>query len=223
MATRQHVSPIMEEYLEHIYRIEEHGATRTKNLAEMVGVSLGTVTNTVEALERQSLVTHEPYKGVKLTEAGRKIAVDVIRRHRLAERLLTDFLKIDWSRVHDQACGLEHAITDDLIKPLDKALGHPKTCPHGNPIPTMCGGILEEESQPLEALDEGEKSVVLKIVDERQDLLEYLMRINLVPGAHVEIDEKAPFDGPISVKIDGQRHPISRKIASLIYVKKRKG
>ena len=220
IATEQHVSPTIEEYLEHIYRLEEHGAARTKNLAEMVGVSLGTVTNTVEALEHQSLVTHEPYKGVKLTEAGRKIAVDVIRRHRLAERLLTDFLKIDWSRVHEQACGLEHAIMDDLIKPLDKALGHPKTCPHGNPIPTMCGGILEEELQPLEALDEGGKSVVSKIVDERQDLLEYLMSINLVPGAHIEVDEKAPFDGPITVKIDGQRHPISRKIASLIYVKK---
>ena len=223
MATRQHVSPIMEEYIEHIYRLEEHGAARTKNLAEMVGVSLGTVTNNIEALELQSIVTHEPYKGVKLTEAGRKIAVDVIRRHRLAERLLTDFLKIDWGKVHEQACGLEHAITDEFINPLDKALGHPQTCPHGNPIPTICGEILEEESQPLEALDEGEKSVVSKIVDERQDLLEYLMSINLVPGAHIEVDEKAPFDGPITVKIDGQRHPIGRKIAAIVWVKKRKG
>ena len=220
-ATEQHISPIIEEYLEHIFRLEkEHGAARTKDLAETVGVSLGTVTNTVEALELQNLVAHEPYKGVRLTESGRKIAIDVIRRHRLAERLLTDFLKIDWSRVHDQACRLEHAITDDLTKPLEKALDHPETCPHGNPIPTACGGILEGESQPLADLDEGEKSLVAKIVDENQDLLEYLTSINLVPGAHVEVVEKAPFDGPITVKMDGQRRPIGRNIASLVWVKK---
>ena len=223
MAIKQPVSPTIEEYLESIYRLEEeYGVARTKLLAEMVGVSLGTVTNTVDALECQKLVTHEPYKGVKLTEAGRKIAVDVIRRHRLSERLLTDFLNIDWSRVHDHACRLEHAITSDLTKPLEKALGHPETCPHGNPIPTMCGAILEEESQPLEDLDEGEKSVVAKVVDERQDLLEYLMTMNLVPGAHIEVVEKAPFNGPITVKIGGQKHPLSRKIASIVWVKKGK-
>jgi DtxR family Mn-dependent transcriptional regulator len=106
---------------------------------------------------------------------------------------------------------------------LDKALGHPKTCPHGNPIPTMFGRILEEETEPLEAVDERRKSVVVKIVDERQDLLEYLVSLNLVPGAHIEVDKKAPFDGPITLKVNGQRHPISRKIASLVYIRKESG
>jgi len=221
MTAKQQVSPATEEYLEHIYRLEkEHGAARTKHLARIVGVSLGTVTNTVDALENQNLVTHESYRGVKLTEAGRRIAIDVIRRHRLSERLLTDLLKIDWSRVHDHACRLEHAITDDLAEPLEDALGHPETCPHGNPIPTMRGRMPEERSQPLENLGEGEKGVVAKIVDEKQDLLEYLTTMKLVPGASIEVVEKAPFNGPIMVKIDGQKHALNGKIASTIWVKK---
>lgn len=215
------VSPTIEEYLEQIYRLEkEHGLARTKHIAEMVGVSLGTVSNTIEALEQHNLVTHEPYKGVKLTEDGLRIAIDVIRRHRLAERLLTDFLKVDWSRVHEHACGLEHAITDDLTKPLEKALGYPKTCPHGNPIPTMCGGILEEASQPLLERDKGETSIVVKIVKERQDILQYLLTMNLVPGVSIEVVEKEPFNGPITVNVNGRIHHISRDIASIVWVKK---
>ena len=138
MGSKQYVSSTIEEYLEQIYRLEkEYGVARTKLLAERVGVSLGTVTNTIKTLERQKFVTHESYKGVKLTKNGQRIALDVIRRHRLSECLLSNFLKIDWSRVHDYACKLEHAITG-LTKPLEKVLDHPKTCPHGNPIPTMC-------------------------------------------------------------------------------------
>jgi len=221
MAEQEGVSPTREEYLEQIYRLEkEHGVARTKQLAEVVGVSLGTVTNTIASLKRQKLVTHEPYKGVKLTAAGHKIAINVLRRHRLAERLLTDFLNMDWSTVHDHACRLEHSVTDDLTKPLEKALGHPTTCPHGNPIPTMCGGLLEEKSRSLLELDKGEKSVVVKIVKERRDLLKYLLTINLVPTAQIEIVEKAPFNGPITVKVNGQRQPISRNIASIVWVKK---
>ena len=221
MSNKLVVSPTTEEYLEQIYRLEkEHGLARTKHIGEMVGVSLGTVTNTIEALELQNLVTHEPYKGVKLTEAGLRIAIDVIRRHRLAECLLTDFLKVDWSMVHEHACGLEHAITDNLTKPLDKALGHPKTCPHGNPIPTMCGGVLEEESQPLLECDKGETSIVVKIVKERQDFLKYLLTMNLVPGVCIEVLEKAPFNGPLTINIDGETHSIGRNIASIVWVKR---
>lgn len=217
----RHVSATIEEYLERIYRLEEeHGTAKTKLLAEEVGVSFGTVTNTVDALEAQDLVIHKSYKGVRLTKAGRKIAIDVIRRHRLSERLLTDFLEMDWSKIHDPACRLEHVMVDDLTEPLEKALGHPKTCPHGNPIPTMCGRIREERSRPLEDLDEGEKGVLAKIVDERQDLLEYLMTVGLVPGAHIEVVEKVPFDGPITVKVNRQKHPLSRETASVVWVRK---
>lgn len=213
------VSPTVEEYLEQIYRLEaEHGVARTKQLAEVVGVSLGTVTNTIASLKRQKLVRHKPYKGVNLTEAGQKIALNVLRRHRLAERLLTDVLNMDWSTVHDHACRLEHSVTDDLTKPLEKALGHPTTCPHGNPIPTMCGGIQEAASRSLVELETGETGIVVKIVKERRDVLEYLMSISLVPTAQIEIVEKAPFNGPITVTVDGRRQPISRNIASIVWV-----
>jgi DtxR family Mn-dependent transcriptional regulator len=218
---RQVVSPTVEEYLEQIYRLEqEWGIARTGHLAEVVGVSRGTVTNTIDALTHQHLVTHEPYKGVKLTDAGLRIAVDVIRRHRLAERLLTDVLKLDWSSVHEYACRLEHVMTDGLTKPLEKALGHPTACPHGNPIPTACGGILEDASQPLGSLPEGGKGVVVKIVNEAQAILEYLLAIHLVPGTPIEVVEKAPLHGPITLLIDGHRCPISRALASIVWVTK---
>ena len=221
MYTVKTISSTMEEYLENIYRLEEeYDVARTKLLAEMVGVSMGTVTNTITSLEEQNLVTHEPYRGIRLTKDGRKIALDVIRRHRLSECLLADILKIDWSKVHDHSCNLEHAITSNLTKPLEKALGHPETCPHGNPIPTACGGIVEEPSQPIVDLDKGTKSVVVRITNEKQELLEYLMTLNLVPGSHIEIMEKAPFNGPITMKIGTEKHAISRKIASIVRVKK---
>jgi DtxR family Mn-dependent transcriptional regulator len=184
----------------------------------MVGVSLGTVTNTIESLERRDFVSHEPYRGVKLTETGRRIAIDVLRRHRLAERLLTDLLNIEWSKVHEYACQFEHAIPEDLTGSLEEALGYPKTCPHGNPIPTANGGISEEQAQPLTDLTEGAKGVLIKTVNEQQDLLNYLQTLNLVPGVSIEIVEKAPFNGPITIKIDGRRRAISPKIASNIWV-----
>jgi DtxR family Mn-dependent transcriptional regulator len=221
MYLKKPISSTMEEYLENIYRLEEEfGVAKTKLLAELVGVSLGTVTNTTTSLEEQDLVTHEPYKGIKLTETGRSIALDVIRRHRLSERLLTDILKIEWSKVHNHSCKLEHAITSELTKSLEKALGHPETCPHGNPIPTACGGIVEEESQPLVDLDKGTKSVVTRITHEKQELLEYLMTLHLVPGSHIEVLDIAPFNGPITLKIGEQEHAISRQMASIVWVKK---
>src|SRR3990170_7716439 len=102
------VSATVEEYLEAIYRLEESkGSAKTSELAQRMKVAVGTITNTVESMENQSLIVHEPYKGVKLTSKGRKMALDVLRRHRLSERLLTDVLQLDWSKAHDEACKLE--------------------------------------------------------------------------------------------------------------------
>jgi DtxR family Mn-dependent transcriptional regulator len=154
MNKEEKVSNQAEEYLEAICRLEDKiGYARTTHLSRELNVVPGSVTNTIENLERKGLVIHEPYKGVKLTDNGRRIASQILRRHRLAERLLTDFLQLDWTEVHDPACKLEHALSPEILKPLEKALGHPKTCPHGNPIPTNCGGILEEETVALADLD----------------------------------------------------------------------
>jgi DtxR family Mn-dependent transcriptional regulator len=221
MSVSEEVSAVIEEYLECIFKLQEKsGVARTNDIVKSLGVVPGTVTNTVEWLEKEGLATHKPYKGVKLTEKGRKIALQVIRRHRLSERLLTDILHMEWDKVHDAACKLEHGMTDEIIKPLEKTLGHPKTCPHGNPIPTKCGGIIEEESQPLTALNEREQGIIVKITEEKADLLRYLDTMGLVPGASLEIVGKAPFNGPITIKVGRTNRALSREVASIIKVKR---
>jgi len=212
---------VIEEYLEGIYRLQERDgkAARTGDLVKMLQVAPGTVTNTVERLEREGLVTHVPYKGVKLTEKGRKIAINVIRRHRLSERLLTDILRVKWSEAHQIACKLEHSFTGDLVKKLEKALGHPKTCPHGNPIPTQCGGIIEEKSEPLTSLKPKARAIVVKITREEQGVLEYLANLGLMPEASFEVVNKAPFNGPITLKIGENICAISPDVAANVNVK----
>jgi len=215
------ITSTTEEYLETIYRLEQkEGAARTGEIAANLGVVLGTVTNTIEHLEGEGLVSHVPYRGVKLTSRGLKGALNVIRRHRLSERLLTDMIRVGWADVHTPACRLEHGLTDEIIKPLEKALKHPKTCPHGNPIPTKCGGIIEEKSEPLTALNEREEGTVVKITEEKADLLRYLDTMGLVPGASINVIEKAPFDGPITLRVGEAKRVLSRSMASIIQVKR---
>jgi len=222
MSATEEVSPTIEEYLEAIYKLQEkEDSAKTTELAKQLNVALGTITNTIESMEKQNLVVHEPYKGVKLTAKGRKIALDVVRRHRLSERLLVDILRLEWSKAHDAACKLEHAFADkEMSRPLEKALGNPKTCPHGNPIPSESGQVTEERSEALISLNAGEKGIIAKVTDERQDILQYLGKLGLVPGASVEIEEKAPFNGPIMVRVGTANYALGRNIASIIWVKK---
>ena len=166
------------------------------------------------------MVTHKPYKGVKLTLKGRKIALRVLRKHRLSERLLVDILHMEKDKAHDAACKLEHGITDEIIKPLEKVLKHPKTCPHGNPIPTEKGEIVEEKSLPLSELSVGSKGTIIRITEERYELLHYLNELGLEPKVTVEVTEKAPFDGPITIRIGSKKHALSSSIASIIHVEK---
>jgi DtxR family Mn-dependent transcriptional regulator len=215
------VSNEAEEYLEAIYRLEKRrGSARTMEIARELKVVPGSVTNTIEGLERRGLVIHEPYRGVRLTKRGRKLALGVLRRHRLAERLLTDILHIDWSEVHDAACKLEHAIPANLIKPLEKTLGHPKTCPHGNPIPTACGGILEEKKEPLANLLAGECGIIINITDEKSDLLQDLAASGITPGVRIEVEEKPSFHGSITVRVEGKSYALDYRVVSNIYVKR---
>ncbi|MDH5390146.1 MAG: metal-dependent transcriptional regulator [Candidatus Bathyarchaeota archaeon] len=215
------VSSEAEEYLEAIYRLEKKtGSAKTMELARQLKVVPGSVTNTIESLERRGLVTHEPYRGVKLTEKGRKIALNVLRRHRLAERLLTDILHLDWSEAHEAACKLEHALPADIIKLLEKALGHPKTCPHGNPIPTACGGIIEQKSEPLVNLSPKVSGIIVKIIEEKAEVLQHLATLGLTPGVCVEVEKKASFGDPVTIRVGEASHALDCKIASIINVKR---
>jgi DtxR family Mn-dependent transcriptional regulator len=214
------ISNQAEEYLEAIYRLEKkRGYAKTMELARKLKVVPGSVTNTIESLERRDLVSHKPYKGVKLTEKGRRIASNVLRKHRLAERFLTDILHLDWSKVHDAACKLEHALSPEILNPLEKALGTPKTCPHGNPIPTEKGIAIEEESKPLIDLNSGESGVVVKITDEKTGALKVLDNLGLIPGSHVEVERKGSFMGPLNIQVEGKRHTIERTLAGHVHVK----
>jgi DtxR family Mn-dependent transcriptional regulator len=218
------VSSEAEEYLEAIYRLEKKtGSAKTMELARQLKVVPGSVTNTIKSLERRDLVIHEPYRGVKLTEKGRKIALNVLRRHRLAERLLTDILHLDWSEAHEAACKLEHALPADVIKPLEKTLGHPKTCPHGNPIPTACGGIIEQKSEPLVNLSPKVSGIIVKIIEEKAEVLQYLATLGLKPGVCVKVEKKTSFGDPVTIKVGEASHALDYKVASIINVKRTDG
>ena len=208
-----------EMYLKTIYSLESrNGAARTGDIAKILGITPGSVTNTLEVLESKGLVAREPYKGVKLTGEGRKLALSVFRRHRLAERLLTDLLKIDWVEAHEEACKLEHVINNNLANAMEKALNNPHRCPHGNPIPTETDSMHPLKDQPLSERDNGESATVSRVPDENTEILRYLSKLGMLPGVKIEVEEKAPFKGPMLVKIGPNSYPLRLDVASGIYV-----
>lgn len=210
-----------EEYLETIYRLQQKDdVARTSEMVNLLKVVPGTVTNTIERLERDGYITHVPYKGVKLTEKGNKIALDVIRRHRLSERLLTDILHVSWDEAHRIACKLEHGLKGEVIKNIENVLGRPETCPHGNPIPTTSGYIYEKETKSVTDLDLKEKGVIAKISDENSGLLKRLSTLGLKPGTPIEMVKKSASNGSISIRVSGVTSKITYEMASSIEVEK---
>ena len=209
-----------EEYLEAIYRLQKRdGAAKTKELSEALNVVPGSITNTIEHLESHDLVIHEPYRGVKLTKQGERVALDIIRRHRLAERLLTDVLKAQWSSVHEDACKLEHALTKNVAALLEERLGYPKYCPHGNPIPTESGLIDEQPCIPLADVAIGESYFVVKITDEEQKDLELLAKKGVFPDVEVQVNKQD--SKKVSLIVDGKDQTLSSEIAAFVMVIKK--
>jgi DtxR family Mn-dependent transcriptional regulator len=208
-------------YLKTIYNLEwRTGSARTGDIAKILKITPGSVTNTLEVLEDKGLVAREPYKGVKLTQEGRKLALSVFRRHRLAERLLSDVLKLDWAESHEEACKLEHSISELLANSIERTLGNPQTCPHGNPIPDERGHMSPLKSEALSDLENGQNAVVTQIPDESTELLHYLSTLGMFPGVRIAVQEKAPFKGPMLVKVGENSYPLSLDVASGIFVTK---
>jgi DtxR family Mn-dependent transcriptional regulator len=213
------LSDVAETYLETVYGLRENdGLTRTGEIAEALGVTPSAVTTTVARLASRGLVRRKAYRAVELTSRGEAVALRILRRHRLAERLLTDVLGIKWSEVHEPASRLSHAMTEDLTNAVDRLLKNPKTCPHGNPIPTSTGKIKQVRAEPLNQLTAGQKGIFTSIWEERRDVLRYLDSLGLIPGVSIRVVDACPFNGPIIVKVHGSRHALGQEVASSIRV-----
>lgn len=207
-----------EEYMEAIYKLQKKsGVAKTKELAEELNVVPGSITNTIAHLEKHGLVAHTPYKGVRLTAEGEKLALNVIRRHRLAERLLTDILEAEWSNVHENACKLEHALTEDVLSLLEKRLGYPKFCPHGNPIPTEQGEVNDVECYPLTEAPKNQTCIITKIVDEKRETLNALATKGIKPNVPVHIVKKR--EKTMILCIDGKEQILGNIEAASLWVK----
>jgi DtxR family Mn-dependent transcriptional regulator len=165
-----------------------------------------------------NLVDHKRYHGVRLTEGGLKIALEIIRHHRLVELYLTEALGVPWDKVHAEAEKWEHVLSEDLEDRMDAILGHPTEDPHGAPIPDRSGQIIRCERFPLGELDPGKTATVVEVMDQDPELLRYLSELGLVLRTKVTLVKVEPFDGPLMILIDDIEHGIGRKAASQILV-----
>jgi len=214
------LSQNIEEYLEAIYKLSGEGQPAAiPALAERLGVTAVAANEMIRKLEKEGLVTYQPYKGVSLTLHGEAQALSVVRRHRLWERFLVDVLEMPWEEAHQEACALEHASSPDLIDRLAQFLGGPETCPHGHAVPSVNGEVTEEAGRALAELAAGQTGIVLRVPEEEPGLLTYLHQLGLRPNARVAVDEVAPFQGPLTARVDGERRVLGRKLASQITVR----
>jgi len=210
-------SATIEEYLEAIYKLAEKGTVRPGQLADAMAVSAPTVTATLGRLQAAGLVVR-PDGGVELTLAGRQGALDIIRRHRLAERFLVDVLSLPWDEVHEEACQLEHALSPRVQQALERFMENPAVCPHGHPIPGPDGTIAVLPGTPLSDSGPGDEVEILRIADEDGELLSYLSSLGMFPGTSVRVCDIAPFKGPLLVEVGDARYALGRDIAEKIVV-----
>jgi DtxR family Mn-dependent transcriptional regulator len=208
----------LEEYLEAIYKLAQHAPVRPTQVAESVGVSGPTVTATLRRLEAHGLVVRDGTK-VVLTEEGVQRSLDIVRRHRIAETFLVTTLGLDWNAAHEEACVLEHALSPRVLSALEIFLDNPAVCPHGHPIPAADGSIVDVTGVPLCDIECGASATVLAVAEDDEKILGYLGDLGLRPGAHTKVLEAAPFQGPLTVEIEGIRTAIAREIAKLVTVK----
>jgi DtxR family Mn-dependent transcriptional regulator len=197
-----HLSRSVEDYLKAVYSLTERGeSASTSALAESLDVQPASVTGMVKRLAECGYLEHARYRGVRLTEAGSREALRIIRRHRILETYLNTHLDYSWEDVHEEAERLEHAASDALIDRMAAILKHPSHDPHGAPIPTPSGEIEASEFVTLNEVDPGVAVQIRSVQDEDPDRLRYLETLGLVPGARIVIEERAPFDGPTTVTI----------------------
>jgi DtxR family Mn-dependent transcriptional regulator len=186
-----------------------------------MGVAAASATGMVKKLAGLKLARHSPYQGVILTKAGEKMALEVIRHHRLLELYLAEALGYSWDKVHEEAERLEHVISEEFEEKIFEALGRPTRDPHGDPIPTKDGTLVAGSHERLSEMEPGATGVIRRVSDRNAEMLRYLALRGLVPDATVQVVEKAPFNGPITVKTGEAAHVLGRDLASHIHVESR--
>ena len=213
------LSAAVQDYVREIYKLQtESGHVKTSTLALRMGVAPPSATAMIKKLASQGLVDHQPYRGVRLTRTGERIALELLRHHRLLELYLVRTLDLGIDAVHAEADRLEHALSERLEDRIDKALGSPTQDPHGDPIPDAKLRIVQSKSKRLTELEPGEEATVLRVPDGDGELLRYLASHALVPGQQVQLIKAEPFDGPVTLRADGRETAISRQLGEQIRV-----
>jgi DtxR family transcriptional regulator, Mn-dependent transcriptional regulator len=215
VATVDPISPAVQDYAKAVYALEARGsgAVSTNDLAERLGVTPGSASAMVRKLSEVGLVEHEPYHGVRLTKKGRRVALEVLRHHRLIELFLAEELGMPWDRVHAEAEVLEHAISEDLEQLIADRLGHPKLDPHGDPIPTEGFEIDERPTRSLDELSPGAVGRFVRVSDSEPEMLRYLAEQGIALGDHLRVTGRQPFGGPVFVSVGEREQPLGGDLA----------
>lgn len=214
-----------EDYLKNIYKLSQHsGTAATCDLAEILDVTPASVTNMLQKLAKTSppLVNYQKHQGATLTNEGEKVALRVIRRHRLIELFLVENLNYGWDEVHEEAELLEHAVTPEFVEKVSRLLGDPKQSPHGQPIPTADLKVTRVDEQPLPTLSINQPATITRVRDEESKTLRYLAQHNLRPGTSIKIQKRLP-DGTMHVLVQGVSHKpiqLTASMAQQIFVNK---
>lgn len=220
-AIKKTVSVSTEDYLKAIWSLSEASSRReasTGVLAEALQVSPAAISKMLKQLQRQSLVTHTPYHGVRLTKRGRVIAMKTIRRHRLLERFLSETLGYPLESLHDEAERLEHHISDEFERRIDALLGNPEQCPHGSPIPTASGELVRSAGEPLAEIEPPAMLRVERLRTSDGDLQRYLSRHNILPGATLKLIGREPFGGDLRLNVGKRSVNLSSQAARGVIV-----
>lgn len=215
------LSQSIEDYLKAIYLLESENdgkGVSTTQVAEALNISSASVTNMIKKLAGLKLVDYESYYGARLTETGRKIALEVIRHHRLLELYLKEMMGYSWDQVHDEAEKLEHHISEQFEDRIAELLDHPTHDPHGDPIPSKDGVMPETANMKLTDVSENKPYLIGRVRDQDPDLLRYLEKIGLIPGVRIKLVEKAPFKGPITLDVEGKTQIIGHDVADAIFL-----
>jgi DtxR family Mn-dependent transcriptional regulator len=220
MSAPQEISSAVEDYAKAIYALEDRcgDAVSTNALAERLGVTAASASGMVKRLGELGLVEHEPYRGVTLTEAGRKVALEVMRHHRLLELYLVQSLGVPWDRVHQEAEVLEHVLSEELEELIAAKLGDPTHDPHGDPIPTRELTIEHRLTRSMQSLNGGDSGTFTRISDSDPDMLRFLADRGIAPGDSFEVVEKQPFNGPLFVRFGDQVHVLGGSLAEAMRV-----